>query len=218
MTPDYARAAAAASETLIKYAISSAPVDPLPVLKKYPGVLVVSYQDFSDDVQQDRACLISMFGDNQDAFTTVYMVSGQPHYLVTYNARLPIYIIQRALARELGHIVLRHDGSLPEDVRNEEAKAFSHYFLIPRALIHAVRSAGLPVTPEILHNLTGCNDYCLSCLGRLPAVSVSPDLNRAVRDQFHRYVSEYLLFHRSAALHHAGAPADLGSYMEGYEE
>ena len=50
MTPDYQRAATKAAETLIKFGINTAPVSPLPILKRLPGVLVVSFQKLSDDV------------------------------------------------------------------------------------------------------------------------------------------------------------------------
>lgn len=219
MTPDYQKAAIAATETLIKYGISSAPVSSLPILKSTPGVLVFTYQAISDKIDQDRRCLISMFGEgNQDAFTTVNMESGKPQYIVTYNQQLSSVFVQRSLARELGHIVLGHDGSLPEDVRNEEAKAFANHLLCPRPMIHAFQAAGLRITTEILGNLTGCFDYCLSCMRRIPAVSVPAEMNRSVRDQFMPYIHNFFEYYRIASLSDGSALADFGSYMDGYEE
>lgn len=219
MTPDYQRAATMAAETLIQYGINSAPVSALPILKKLPGVLVVTYEKLSSDLGQDRRCVITAFGDhNQDAFTSVSVVDGSPRYLVTYNALLPSTISQRALARELGHIILGHDGSRPEDVRIEEAKCFANHLLCPRPMLHAIQSSGHRLTVEMLGNLTGCYDYCLSCMRRLPAVHVSPELNRAVRDQFMPYIMNYFEFQRYAAHKDNSALADLGSFMDGYEE
>ena len=43
MTPDYEKAAAAAVQTLIKYAVKAAPVSPLPILKQVGGVIVQSF-------------------------------------------------------------------------------------------------------------------------------------------------------------------------------
>ena len=219
MTPDYLKAATAATETLIKYNVTATPVSPLSILEKIPGVLVVSYESLSNEVDQDRSCVISLFHEmNQDAFTTVIMKDGKPQYIVTYNQRLPVYILHRALARELGHIVLGHVGDLPEDVRNEEAKCFTHHLLTPRALIHAIQATGLRFTTEVLGNLTGCNDFCMNCMRRLPAVSVPAELNRAVREQMMPYILNYFYFQRYAT-HKDGSPlADLGSYMDGYEE
>ena len=219
MTPDYQRAAIKATETLIKYGISSAPVSSLSILKKTPGVLVFTYQAISDKIDQDRRCLISMFGDgNQDAFTTVNMKDGKPQYIVTYNQQLSSVFVQRSLARELGHIILGHDGSLPEDVRNEEAKAFANHLLCPRPMLHSFQAAGLRITTEMLGNLTGCFDYCLSCMRRIPAVSVPAEMNRAVRDQFMPYIRNFIEYYRSATLSDGSALADFGSYMDGYEE
>ena len=219
MTPDYQKAAIKATETLIKFGINSAPVSPVPILKKTPGVLVFSYQSISNHLDQDRRCVISMFGEgNQDAFTTVNMKDGKPQYIVTYNQQLSQVFVQRSLARELGHIILGHDGTLPEDVRNEEAKAFANHLLCPRPLIHAFQAAGLRVTTEMLGNLTGCFDYCLSCMRRIPAVTVPAELNRLVRDQFMDYIINFIEYYRSASLSDGSASADFGSYMDGYEE
>ena len=219
MTPDYQKAAIKATETLIKFGINSAPVSPLPVLKNTPGVLVFSYQSISNHIDQDRRCVISMFGDgNQDAFTTVNMKDGKPQYIVTYNQQLSQVFVQRSLARELGHIILGHDGSLPEAVRNEEAKAFANHLLCPRPMIHAFQAAGLRITTEMIGNLTGCFDYCLSCMRRIPAVSVPVELNRLVRDQFMDYIVNFIEYYRNATLTVGSALADFGSYMDGYEE
>ena len=219
MKPDYQKAAIKAAETLIQHGIKSTPVSPLPILKSTPGVLVFSYQDVSEKLDQDRRCVMSMFvNGNQDAFTTVNRNNGKLQYIVTYNQRLPNVLVQRSLARELGHIILGHDGTLPEDVRNEEAKAFANHLLVPRALVHAIQASGLRFTVELLGNLTGCYDYCLSCMRRIPPVSVPVELNRAVRDQFMDYIINYFEYARNAFISDSSALADFGTYMEGYEE
>ena len=219
MTPDYELAATKATETLIKFGINSAPVDPLPILKKMPGVLVVSYQKMSEDVEQDRQCVIDMFGNkNHDAFTSVKVSDDKKHYIVTYNQKLSQVLIQRAFARELGHIILGHDGTKPEEVRNEEAKCFANHLLAPRPLIHMIQASGMRLTEEVLGNLTGCYHYCLSCMRKIPPVHVSPDLNCLVRDQFKPYFFNFFDFQRYAAHKDGSAIADLGTYMDGYEE
>lgn len=218
MTPDYQRAAIAATEILISRGINSTPVSPLPILKSLPGVLVVSYQSLSDNVSQDRQCLLSRFSGNQDAFTSVHITDGTPHYIVTYNQQLSLVLIQRSLARELGHIVLGHDGTRPEDVRNAEARCFAHHLLCPRPLLHMVQASGIRFTVEVLGTLTGCYDSCLACMREIPAVRVPADLNRAVRDQFSAYFRNYFEYHRTVAAADGSALAYLGTYMDGYEE
>lgn len=219
MTPDFETASLRAAETLIKYGITSTPVDPLPILKRIPGVLTVSYESMSSDMNQDRGCMLSLFGEkNQDAFTSVNYKEGKLQYLVTFNQRLPGALLQRGLARELGHIMLGHDGTRPESVRNEEAKCFAHHLLVPRALIHALHASGIRLTVEVLGNLTGCYDYCLTCMRKQPAVHVPAELNRAVRDQFMPHILNFFEYQRYASLKDGSALADFGTYMDGYEE
>ena len=163
--------------------------------------------------------MMSLFGEkNQDAFTSVNYKYGKPQYLVTFNQRLPFALIQRGLARELGHIMLGHDGSRPESVRNDEAKCFAHHLLVPRALIHAIQASGIRFTVEVLGNLTGCYDYCLTCMRKQPAVHVPADLNRAVRSQFMPHIINFFEYQRYASLKDGSALADFGTYMDGYEE
>jgi hypothetical protein len=114
--------------------------------------------------------------------------------------------------------VLGHDGSKPEEVRNEEAKAFANHLLCPRPLIHLIEATGIKITKELLGNITGCYDLCLFCMRKLPAVNVPAELNRLVRDQFLPYVMNLFEFQRYATIKDISAVADFGTYMEGYEE
>ena len=219
MTPDYQKAAIKATELLIKHNIGTAPVDPLPLLKKTPNVLVKTYKQISDETNVDRKEILNMLGcNNQDAVTTVYLDNDKRFYLVAYNMMLPSISVNRALARELGHIVLGHDGTRPEEVREEEAKCFAHHLLCPRALIHSIMATGIRMTVEMLGSVTGFYDLCLSCIRKQPAVKVPAELNRKVRDQFMPYVINLFEYYRCASLKDGSALADLGAYMEGYEE
>ena len=218
MTPNYETAAIKAMEALIKYGISSAPVLPLPILKKIPGVLVVSFTEMSQSSGIDRKNLVTMFGnENQDAITSVHNKNGKLVYLVTYNQRLPIYMVQRSLAREMGHIVLGHDGSLPEDVRYAEAMCFAHHLLCPRPLIQAVRDSGIRFSVEVLGNMTGCFERCLAGMRKTPGVCVPADLNRKVKEQFADYISNFLDY-QTFVKEDDSATADFGTYMDEYVE
>ena len=219
MKPDYERAALKATETLILHGVSSAPVDPLPILKSTPGVLVLTFQEMSDRTNISRKDILNMYGcKNQDAVTTVFVDGDELHYIVTYNRMLSSRIVDRALARELGHIILGHDGTRPEDVRNEEAKCFAHHLLCPRALIHSIQATNIRLTVETLGNITGLYDYCISCIRKQPGVYVPAELNRKVRDQFRPYFLALFEYQRYASLNDGSALADLGSYMDHYEE
>lgn len=219
MAPDFETAAIKAAETLIEYKITSAPVDPLPILKKLPGVLVASYAEMSKTVGVERKNLLAMFGTyNQDAVTTAHIANEKVRYLVIYNQQLPYYMMQRGLARELGHIILGHDGSRPEDVRNAEALHFAQNLLCPRALIHSVKATGIRLTLEVLGTLTGCYEMCLSQIRKAPATHVPSELNRQVRDQFMPYIMNFFEFQHVLSLSDGSALADFGTYMDGYKE
>ena len=219
MTPDFDRAATAAAEVLIKYGICTAPVDPIPIFKKADGFNVVTFTEMSRLIGVDRSDVLSAFSaENHDAVSSAYLKDGHPHYLVAYNMRLPAYLIQRALAREMGHIVLGHDGSRPEDVRNAEALCFAHHLLCPRALIHAIQESGTKITTEVLGNTTGCYERCLVGMRHEPATHVAPELNRKIRDQFADYVAEFLDFQSFLSREDDSMIANFGTFMDGYEE
>jgi len=213
MEPNLERAAALALETLIKHGISSAPIMPLPVLKKTPGVLVFSFAEVSYDTGIARHEILSCFGQNQDAAT---FRAENGRYVVAYNQSLPLYIVQRAVARELGHIVLGHDGSRPESVRMAEAVCFAQHLLCPRPLLHAIETAGVPLTKNVLCNVTGSDERCLSCMRETPGVRVPADLNRAVRDLFSGYVQNFAAY--KSSIPDESPVVDLGSFMVNYEE
>ena len=218
MKPDYEKAAIKAAETLIKYNIGSAPVLPLPILKRMPGVLVVSFAEMSQSSGIDRKNIVTMFGnENQDAVTSVHNKNGRLVYLVAFNQRLPIYMIQRSLAREMGHIVLGHDGSLPEDVRLAESQAFAYHLICPRALVNAVMQSGIRFSVEVLGNMTGCYERCLQGMRHTPGVNVPAELNKKVKEQFSEYISNYLDY-QTFIREDESATADFGTFMDGYKE
>ena len=219
MTPDFDRAATAAAEVLIKYGINTAPVDPIPIFKHAPGFNVVTFTEMSHLIGIDRGSLLSTFSaENHDAVSSAYMKNGKPHYIIAYNMRLPQYLVQRALAREMGHIVLGHDGSRPEDVRDAEAMCFAHHLLCPRALIHAIQESGTKITTEVLGNVTGCYERCLTGMQHDPATHVPAELNRKIREQFSEYIADFLDFQAYLALEDDSMIANFGTFMDGYEE
>lgn len=219
MMPDLANAALKATETLIRHQISTAPVDPMPILKSIPGAVVISFAELGQSIGVDRSHVLgTLVTENHDAITAFKMVNEKPAYIVAYNQRLPFYMLQRALARELGHIVLGHDGSRPDDVRNEEAIMFARHMLCPRPLIKALLEAGLRITVETLGNVTGCFERCLAGLRQTPGVNVPAELNRMLKEQFRDYVENFVDFHAFLAGEDHSAEADFGTFMDGYAD
>lgn len=219
MTTRLERAAICATETLIKYRVTSAPIAPLPILNMIPGVIVLSFAEMAAHIGVERSAAVHMFGlEAQDAATTVSTSDGKLRYVVAYNQRLPFYLLQRALARELGHIILGHDGTLPDDVRTAEAIHFAKYLLSPRPLIRAVQDAGIPLTVELYGNITGCYERCTAALRTTPGAAVPPELNRLLRDQFAPFVENLRDYHTVFASEDTSALVDLGTYMDGYAD
>ena len=219
MTPDFEKAAVKATELLIQYGISTAPILPLSILKQMSGVLVLSFSEISNMIDLDGKNITTLFGlDNQDAVTSVRLHNGKLHYLIGYNQLLPLNILQRSLARELGHIVLGHDGSKPEDVRVMEAKAFSKHLLCPRALIHEIQENGFPLTIESFGCITGCYGRCQNFIRKLPGTHVPAELNRKVKAQFADYTQNWISYQQILVKKDSSPFADFGTYMDGYEE
>ena len=219
MTPNLERAATAAAETLIHHHVTAAPVAPLRILKAMPGVIVLSFAELATGLGMERRELLGQYGDQaKDAFTIVRDVGGKLRYFVGYNMLLPEYLLQRAIARELGHIVLGHDGSRPLDVRMAEAMFFARHLLCPRPLIRAIQDAGIPITVETLGLITGCYERCLIGMQKSHGVHVDPALNRALREQFAPYVDNFADCRAILTQNDDSALVNFGSYMDNYEE
>lgn len=217
--PDYERAALKAVQILTEHRISALPVVPMPILKATPNVLLVSYAEVANKMGINREHAVRIFGaNNQDAVTSVVNDNGTLRYFVTYNQRLPFYLLQRALARELGHIVLGHDGSRTEEVRTEEAMVFARHLLCPRPVIHALQESGIKLTVEVIGNLTGCYERCLAGMRKTPGVHVPAMANQIVRGQFEDYVQNFIQFQSIIQEDDESPVADFGTFMDFYEE
>ena len=217
MTPNYDAAATLATETLIRYNVTSTPVDPIKILKTTPGVLVLSFAEAAGQLGEERESIIASFGDSMDAITSIKEIGGKERYIVAFNQRLPYFMVQRGLARELGHIMMHHDGTRPEDVRMAEAYCFAHHLICPRPLIHAIRQE-IPLTVEVLGSITGCYERCLARMRKEPGAHVAKELNRELLVQFAGYIRNFLDFQKILSADDSSALADFGTYMDGYEE
>lgn len=219
MKADFETAAIKATQTLIDYHVTSAPIDPMPILKKIPGVLVITFAEMSNTAGLDRNNLISLCGaDGKAAITSVLPDNGKLKYVVAYNQFLPFAHLQRELARELGHIVLGHDGTRPELIRTAESVCFAQHLICPRPLIHAIQSEGINLTTEVLGNATGCFEQCLSCMQETPGAHVPAEMNRAVKDQFADYLNNLLSYLKNSTAHDNSKTADFGQFMDHYVE
>ena len=219
-TPNYESAALSAMELLIVNQVTETPVNPLPILLNYPGVRVMPFTQMASRAGMDRDDLVPLFGGNQDA-ATFHLDMDIPgvRYVVVYNMRLPFEIIWRGIARELGHIVLGHDGATrTADARLAEAMTFAHHLLCPRPVIHMIQESDMSLTMSVLSNTTGCSDECVEDMQTIPGVHMPKGINRQVRDLFARGIGEYIRFYMSSPMVDKSPLIDLGSYMDNYEE
>lgn len=219
MNPDFDRAATKAMEILIKNQITETPVLCLPLLVNYPHVRVMSFASMADNMEIDRADLVPRFGENQDAVT--FRLSGMDDidYVVVYNMKLPYEEVRRAMARELGHIVLGHDGQTRSpEVRMAEARCFAHHLLSPRPIVNMIQQSGMPFTMNVLAHTTGCSGDCVDEIQKIPGTHVPKELNRLVKELFAPHIEEYIRFHKSAPKKDTSPLVDFGTFMEGYEE
>lgn len=219
LPPDFEKAATKAAEILVQYRISSAPVLPLQILNSLPGVLVRSFTEFADEAGLDRKELVSMYGSEaQDAVTFSRLINGKQFYIVAYNQRMPFYMLQLSLARELAFIVLGTEDSRHEEPRMSEALCFTRHLLCPRPLISSLMAVGFPLTVESVGSLTGCYGRCLAGIRETPGAQVAAGLNRLIRQQFAPFVENLAAFGSIVTSHDDSPPADFGTFMDDYEE
>lgn len=218
--PDYDLAATKAMGILIDNHITETPINPLPIMLSYPGVRVMPFTRMADEAGVDRDDLVALFGANQDAATFHLGLSiPDVRYVVIYNMRLPFEIIWRGIARELGHIVLGHDGvTRPAEVRMAEALCFAHHLLSPRPVLRLIQESDTPLTLSVLAHTTGCSEECVEDMQAIPGAHVPAEMNRQIREQFSRGIREYLRFHSASPRPDKSPVVDLGTFMDNYEE
>lgn len=99
--------------------------DPLTALEGLPNVHIISFAVAKDNEPVDL---------NLDAMTLFGQSAGRGKYILIYNRNAKH--LRYALARELGHIVLGHEGKPEEE---EEAKAFAYNFIGRKVKYRPVR-------------------------------------------------------------------------------
>lgn len=125
--PNYQRATEKAEEAVSRFGACSSPDDLLQILSMLPNVSVFALS--VDSVPGREAW---------DAFSCVRQHGSGFQYIVVYNRALPPLTLASVLARELGHVILEHDGSDSESVWMAEAVCFSRRFLSFQASVPSV--------------------------------------------------------------------------------
>ena len=216
MTPDYTKAAVKAAETLIKFGVKVTPVSPMVILENMENVILKPFAEITDSLGVDPCDMRLLAEKSCGAISSVHTNNGKSWYVVAYNNLLPHTMVQNALARELGHIVLRHEEGTPET--DAEAVCFAQHLLCPRPLIHSVQATGMRLTKDVLANLTGVFHQCLIHLRKTPGTAVPAGLNRFVRSQLMPFILNFFDYYASLHPEDSSAMVDFGTYMDGYEE
>ena len=219
MTPDFQKAAIKAAEILVKSEIYKMPISAFHILKSLENVQVVPFAEIASNLNIDRDDLIDTFGsESRAAVTSMQIINGKKCWLVAYSQYMPTILVQRALARELGHVVLEHDGSRPVEVRMAEAYCFAHHLTTPRAVIKMLQESEYPLTMEMFSNVTGCNMQCVERMRKIPGVEVPAELNRAVREKFSKGLKDLFLYQNIIQSSDRSDIVDFGSFMDLYAE
>lgn len=220
MQPNYEAAAAAAMHLLIENNVIATPIDSLSILLSRPGVRVMTFSEMATETGTDRDDLVPLFGKNQDAVT---FKLPQPidgiDYVVVYNRFLLMDVVSRGIARELGHIIMGHDGQTrPAEVRKAEALCFAHHLLSPRPVIRLLQESDIRITLDVLAETTGCSSDCVEGLQAIPGVHVPKEINQQVKKQFENEILEYVRFRSASHKKDTSPEIDFGSFMDNYED
>lgn len=212
--PNYDAAATKAAWVLNYHKISACPVDPLAILKNTQGVFVCTFTEMASESGGLDSMVAEFGAGSQDAIT--YGLGDIR--VVAFNQRLPHYMVQVALARELGHIALGHTDSIQSEVRKEEALVFARHLLCPRPLIKALTDSGVTLSVESVGNMTGCYGRTLAGIRETVGTNVPANLNRKIRGHFSEYIDMIVKCKSALLSGDTSGVADFGTYMDGYEE
>lgn len=220
MQPNYEAAAIAAMNLLIENNTTETPIDSLSILLSRPGVRVMTFSEMASEAGEARDALVPLFGKNQDAVTFKLLHPIQNvDYVVVYNRFLSVDVISRGIARELGHIVMGHDGQTrSSEVRMAEALCFAHHLLSPRPVIRLLQEAGVEITLDVLAETTGCSSDCVQGLQTIPGVHIQKEINHKVKNLFSREISEYVRFRADSNKTDSSPIIDFGTFMDYYED
>ena len=220
-TLDCTTAATQAARCLVKFGISRAPVYPHKVLQQTQLATMISFADVEELDEVIRNTRLSAFRQANDmVMSTVHMnPDGQEHYIFAVNRDAPMGKIRLALAVELGHIYLGHTRDLVDAGKMHDAECFAIHFEFPRALIRLLEEKGYVFTQKSFSRIFGDCEWCLESMMKAEPVTVSPELNRMIKEQFAPHVA---LLEETGILRipvgEKEEQLDLSRYMAGYEE
>ena len=216
---DCTTAATQAARALIKFGISRTPIYPQQIVQASDRATMVSFAD-PDEMYDIMGTNSVITWENKNlVWTSLVPEENEVHsYLFTVNRNAPMGRLKLALAVELGHIYLGHGTNiLGSEKSRKEAECFALHLVFPRALVKLLQERDVVLTKVMFSRIFGDCEWCLESILNAEPVSISPDLNRLVKEQFAPYVDKLEDIGIFLAEPH-GEPLDLSKYMAGYED
>ena len=218
-TVDCTTAATQAARALIKFGISRTPIYPQQIVQASQYATMVSYADVDEIMDTlETNTLFTREVDDVVWCSIIPEEHGHERYLFTVNRNAPMGRLKLALAIELGHIYLGHSYNIVgSDPAIREAECFALHLEFPRALIRLLHERGVVLTKRMFSRIFGDCESCLGSILNAHPVSISPDLNRLVKEQFKPYVDQLEDIGIFLAEQY-GEELDFSNYMAGYED
>ena len=218
-TSDCTTAATQAARALIKYKISRTPIYPQQIIQASDRTTMVSFAD--QDEMGDILSTNSMFTLEHGYMVWASVIAekdGRDSYLFTVNRNAPMGELKLELAVALSHVYLGHDlNNVGVQKYMRESECFALHLLFPRPMIKLLQERGVVLTKRMFSRIFGHCDECLDFLLNAEQITVSPELNRIVKDQFTPYVDKLEDIGIFLA-DPVGEELDLSKYMAGYED
>lgn len=220
--PDCTTAATQAARALIKFHIGRTPIYPQQILQesKYTSMITFGNPNERDAIQLFTKPYAFRSQDNMVMMSYSIEDDGSNRYLFAVNRNAPIGKQKLSLAVEIGHIYLGHTSFIKDASRKQrEAECFAVHLLFPRALIKLFSERGYVFTKDSFSRIFGECEWCLDSILTAQPVSISPELNRLVKEQFTPYVNTL----ENVGVMDIPNPGradilDFSRYMDGYED
>ena len=216
---DCTTAATQAARALIKYKVSRTPIYPQQIIQSADRTTMVSFgnPDEMDDLLWTNS-VVTLEAGTLVWISVVAEEDGRDSYLFTFNRNAPMGDLKLELAVALSHVYLGHAlNNIGSRKCMRESECFALHLLFPRPMIKLLQERGVVLTKRMFSRIFGHCDECLDFLLDAEPVTISPDLNRILKDQFTPYVDKLEDIGIFLAEPH-GEELDLSKYMEGYED
>lgn len=207
---DCITAATQAMRALNKFKISRTPIYPQQIIQESAIATMVTFGDELMSYENETLPI---------AILSEHEINDKPHHVFRIERDAPIGRTSLTLAVELGNIYLGHSFDNMSDNAEQTAQCFAIHLLFPRPVIKLLQEHGFIFTEKTFSMVFGFCDWCIDGILNADPVSITPELNRLVKEQFVPYIET---MDKLGLLHprilEDEKELDLSRYMAGYEE